>query len=78
MSVPSCTLGNCLAVLDAGRIALGVDHMHHLAEWKLFEGDDEVSSLREYNILEEKLMFEGGTYYTCVLILIYCKSVELI
>lgn len=37
---------------------------------ELFEGTDEVSSLREYNILEEDLMCEGGAYYACVLMIL--------
>lgn len=39
-------------------------------ECEFFEGTEEVSSLREYNILEEELMFEGGAYYAYALMIL--------
>lgn len=66
----------CLAVPGAGPIPLK-KNISPSIECKLFEGDDEISSLMEYNILEEKLMFEVGTYCAyALMILIYRKSVE--
>lgn len=39
-------------------------------ECRLFEGTEEVSPLREYKILEEEIMFERGTYYPHVLMIL--------